>query len=73
MEDVAVEICKVGILGSRACLFLVKHNWVFGGYYKRKNNLFLLTNMLSLITSLKEPWGKKLLNSLAKFLFINRW
>ena len=50
----------VGIFESSSCyFFLVEHSSIFGvGYYKRKNNIFPFTDVLSFIPFLKESWEK---------------
>ena len=58
MEDFAEGILHIRV--EHVKLFLVKHNSVFGaGYYKRKNDIFCLTEVLYLISFLKKSWRKK--------------
>ena len=50
MEDVAIGILQSRNFGKYSLLFLVEHNSIFGAeYYTRKNNIFLFTDVLSLI------------------------
>ena len=71
-----MEVVAVAILQSRnfkvvyVKLFLVKHNSIFGaGYYNRKNDILPFTFYLRNYFT-KNSEEKKLLNNLAKFLFI---
>lgn len=62
-----MEIWKVEYIK----LFLVKHSSIFGTGYCHRKKFHFLFYMLSLISSFKKILRKqKLLNNLARFLFI---